>query len=1239
MEVIGGCNVGGYVGKVGESSSCGVWKTQVDQKAIASESSVKATGPGDTGVCVGGVFGWTQCSISVNTRLGTNTVETTGVAKISNVTVESPISNLGKLPGAGGFIGRADYGKNSIYNLSIASTEGERYIGSNADGSNGLNNIGGCIGFIISKKSSYWFDSCTFDGLHIAAKGMYTGGLIGNFTSDFDISCNAITVEDLTFDSQCAGGLFGLVDRAISVNVTNSKIASSVFRQVSSGCITGVSRGKYHLANVLLDSNTFNNKNQQVLNQQGILLGNVDTNNLGGYELYAAGISVKLAEGQTNATMPALIRASDGNKIGEVNIKSYVAFGAYGNTLPKSPDGKTQPESSDKITLYGCDSGTTIAALPYVTTSPTSGLAVRTSVSDTTDRYLFGDGMNVNHDDMNVSLAETIKGQAGTNVVNRYTYSNIGGINDKGAYKNTSTYDVSVESMFNENNDASGNKVTKDFPVLVISGKDNTTVTSYLNIITNGGFSDACRLNNENGTNAHVTAKAEVFQLKNGVFVKDDGASSNPTLRVVNNGKKNMSFSPSADWDNGKGRFTLLTVTFTEAGQSYNVQVPIIVKRKLEIDFTATYDYGTNFKESNYANLGDGDHVLTSFGEPMTGLLTWTYNSAKGKEVDFGWDSYMAAGGSMKGLGKSICFEGSRGTLPKGTQLTLVDANVDGKAGGREYHYEVGEGGATSVSLSGDDGFKDSAGHPYQERWLSEILGVSATQDGTGAWTVCGNDDKADATAKAKLGDTWTLFKVAGADVSSDKRYTLTVPKDKNGNEQRASESVYLVVNVPKSSVGGTRGNINGFTGTSIDPGFSGSHISWSLHHVLRANGHNDSHNNTASTYGILSNYGQEVNDGKSEARTPVSKSTDGAAYVLSLDVTDKITFNPSQNYADSDSLFYQLDTSLCKYGTNDNLTGVSSFPSGTSAIAKFYVAIGAQNYRWNGNDWETCDASTPAFTQTVMDTGNDSLKLMLDHDLAGIRKRATGGSFTVRTVVEEIRLTPDGCNKVIALSQQSGEDAYTKMSYTAKLSTRKEGLNTSSLTQTKRGYVGYYRMDKGDTTITLSAPEKSQLGINVDDLRPIANGTIGLGATYELGGLNNATEAIKNADSVVYTLTLRRRSGIDGSYESVTDDISNYVTVTESKLATVSDTGNAITFTDTKKDGAFGTKNGDTTFNLPFTVKVNTQVEQSEQFYANYRLVMTASLVTGGAMNATPQSPDYVTYTLTRVNLNGIDH
>lgn len=1212
LSVTGEKYVGGYVGAI--ASPCGVWTTAatgVYEKTIGKNSTITATG---TTPYVGGVFGYTSSNVSVNTKIGITEAVASSTAVISGVNVLATGSNTDKYMGAGGVVGSAYRGVISISNVRIdAGGDAKSAIIGDATGTNNsIRNAGGLIGEVTSSGSpnTYWFEDCSVENINIAGTDQCSGGLIGYYFSNVNIACNNIAIESATIKGRWSGGLLGAINSGADViNVTNTKVSNTTFGGTSNGGIAGDGRGQFHLVNVLMDSNTY-----KLGSKQGVLLGEVDTN---GYSLSAAGVNVKLGNGKTTRDLPPMVYTTNA---AAVNRKTYIAFGDYKDTL-RAPDEGT--------TLYGADDTATTAASPYVTTSPVSTLAVRASDNDTTDRYLFGDGAAID-------TAATIQSEAAAGVDGRYTYTNIGGINDNGAYQNTSSYDASsVASKFNSNNDTSSNQATTDFPVLVISGNDNTTVKSYLNIVANGGFSDACRLNNENGTNPHVTAKAEVFQLKDGVFVKDDGASNNPTLRVVNNGKNNMSFSPSSDWDNGKGRFTLLTVTFTEAGQSYNVQVPIIVKRKLEIDFTATYDYGTKFKESDYANLGKDAHVLTSFGEPMTGLLTWTYNSANGKEVDFGWDSYMAAGGSMKGLGKSILFNGADGRLPQGTQLTLIDANVDGRAGGREYHYTVGEGGATSVSLSGNDGFKDSAGNPYQERWLSEILDVSATQDGAGTWTVC--DNEAEATAKAKFDDKWMLFKVAGADVPSNDRYTLKVPKEDTGKEQRASESVYLVVNVPKSGDGVTQANINGFTASSIDSNSSGARISWNLHHVLRTGG-DDNQNGTASTYSILSNYGQEVNDGKSEARTPVSKSTDGAAYVLSLDVTDKITFNPSQNYADSDSLFYQLDTSLCKYGANNTLTGVSSFPSGTSAIAKFYVAIGDQNYRWNDGKWEKCDASTPAFTQTVTDTGDDSLKLTLDHDLAGIRKIATDGSFTVHTVVEEIRLTPDGCNKVISLSKQSGEDACTKMSYTAKLSTRKEGLNTSSLTQTKPGNVGYYRMDTGDTTITLSAPDKSQLGINVDDLRPIANGTIGLGATYELGGLSNAAEAIANADSVVYTLELQRR-GTDGTYESVTDDISNYVTVTESKLAAVAPSGSTITFTDSKENGKFKTQNGDTAFSLPFTVKVNTQVEQREQFYANYRLVMRASLVKGDVASAKPQSPDYVTYTLTRVNLNGIDH
>ena len=64
--------------------------------------------------------------------------------------------------------------------------------------------------------------------------------------------------------------------------------------------------------------------------------------------------------------------------------------------------------------------------------------------------------------------------------------------------------------------------------------------------------------------------------------------------------------------------------------------------------------------------------------------------------------------------------------------------------------------------------------------------------------------------------------------------------------------------------------------------------------------------------------------------------------------------------------------------------------------------------------------------------------------------------------------------------------------------------------------------------------------------------------------------------------------------------------------------------------------------------VKVNTDVESAKHFYANYRRVMTAHL-SGGGVDDTPvntsgtiagyEHSDYVTYTLTKVHMEGINH
>lgn len=1239
LNVTGKKNVGGYVGTV--ASACGVWTTVaegVGEKTVGANSTITATGLASE--CrAGGVFGYTSSNVSVNTNIGTTVAAASSTAVISKVDVlitgetagqtEEQLKNMG----AGGVVGNAYSGVISMSNVRIEAGGGTENatIGDKTGKNSKIRNAGGLIGKVTSGGSgsnAYWFKDCGVKNINIAGTYQCSGGLIGYYFSNLGIACNNVAIENAAINGSWSGGLLGAINSGSDViDVTNTKVSNTTFSGISNGGIAGDGRGQFHLVNVLMDGNTYKSGVKQ-----GVLLGEVDTRD-NQYGLFAAGVDVKPGNSKTTSDLPPMVYTTN---TAAVNKKTYIAFGDYNDRL--DVPGKD-------TTLYGADDTATTAASPYVTTSPVSTLAVRASNDDTTDRYLFGDGVAID-------TATTIQSEAGTSVAGRYTYTNIGGINDAGAYQNTSTYSAdSPRPTFNTNNVTSGKKVANDFPVLMIPGNDTTTVEKYLNIVTNGGFSDARRLN---GSAKHVTATAEVFSLAdNGAFVKDAIASQTPTLKVLNNGTSSMVFRASTDWDNERGRFTLLTVTFSEAGQSYRVQVPIIVKRMLEIDFTATYSEGANFKAADYATKYD-KHVLVSSGDTMTGYLTWTYGSARGEAVEYGWNTLLEAGGSMGPLNKSITFGA---TLPEGTQLTLVDTAHNN----REYHCTVGAGGAASVKLTE---FVDASKKAYVEPWLSETVGVKADEakeDKDGAWVKLADDEVKD---KSQV----ELAKTAGAKVdgayyrartSSDTMgtfYTLSVAK-----EEPKSENFYLVVRTPAGSAG-----VNGYTATTVDTSLN-EHINYLLRGKKAADGKaaEDGHQNTASTYSVTSNYTHGLIDNNKNGIKQME--LNDVTYPLTMKVSDTVKFDSNQQYTSSDALYYQLDSSLVNYGKNGSAAGAHGYPTGTQGTYSFYVTVGGKYYvphasTVNGKTkWTWGEATAEdhrAATTGVWTADGTDMKLTLadaDHgaiDLSGIREIAKNHSseFTI-TMEANLAMTEPACQAGIIASQNGGTDKYTKPNYRAHLSTHAETLSTSSNSAYIDGIAGYYRMDVGSSTIALEASKKSQLGINIDDLKS-ADGEIALVGTYDLSKLAGAEAMISNASTVTYTLSLQKRRQDDGRYDAV-DNISSYITVLGSdKLAngSLSADGKNYVFTDSKgTGGAFATRDGNSlAFKHAFRVKVNTDVEGKDQAYANYRLVLTANIMTGNVVNDTPVNvsnldgyahSDYVTYTLARINTKGIPH
>lgn len=1242
MDVRGGLNVGGYVGAMDEGTKCGIWTTTPKNATVASSSTVAGTSPG---AHIGGAFGWTKDSVSVAAAMDSRELETTNLVKVSNVTIKADFTNAGSYMGAGGLIGRADYGIISISNLSVTSDQG-CYIGNVSTNRGNLCNAGGVIGFVNSRTyCKYWFNNCTVKGLRLSMNSVM-GGVLGYFWSTQGVVYDNITVEDIVFDGQYSGGLTGRYLNSIDVSASNIKVASSTFQQANSGGISGEGKGKFHLANVLLDSNMFNNKDQQVLNQQGILLGNVDTNNLGGYELYAAGVSVKLAEKQTNATVPALIRASDSSKIGEVNNKSYVAFGDYNDKSSDYNDKHTVPDKA----LYNADAAdsTTAAVAPYVTTSPVSSLSVKTASGDAGQiRYLFGDGVNVSGDGdddgerVKFPVASTIKADAENGGGKHYAYTNFDG-GDRWNYSTSSAGD------FNTNNDTDATRTdpNSDPDVLVLSGNDSDTVKDYLDIVTNGGYSDALRLNADG---SHVSATVDVFKLEDGVFVKQTNVADKAL--DVKGGGSSLSISANSNWDNGKGRFNLLTVTFTEAGQSYRVMVPIIVRRVFEIDFTATYSEGANFNKDDYQTKYT-KHVLVGSGDVMTGYLTWTYNSKLGVPTEYGWDTYLANGGVMGPLEKTVTFGA---TLPKGTQLTLVDTAHNNK----EYSYTVGEGGISKIKLTDFVDPEDKSGKPahYVEQWLSETMEVSATPPNKdGDWHKLTEDELNSGGAKTAGVKIDGAYYRKKSDEDSGDFYRITAA------ETSKSENFYLVVRTPKDS-----STVNGSTQTEVT-----TSINKKINYKLRTGGVDINQGaDSPSTYSVSSNYEHKLVDNKKNANggdNIAEMNSADVTHPLSMDVSDTISFKNDQVYGPSDKLYYQLDSSLVNY-EGGKAAGAHGYPTGTQGTYSFYVKVGNSYYTWNGSGWNgpvTTETPVVAAKTWSSKTGGDMSLVLADAsgkaiDLSGIREKAkeNGSKFTI-TMRADLTMTEPACQAGIIASQKGDGDKYTKPNYRAYLSTNSGTLSTSSNSAYNDGGAGYYRMDVGSSTIALEASKKSQLGINIDDLKS-ADGEIALVGTYDFSKLNGADAMISNATTVTYTLSLQKRQdNDDGSYRyvPVNDDISKYITEYIAVLGddkhvdlvegTLSDDHSSYVFTDNKTGGKFATRyENSLAFKHSFRVKVNTNVEGKGQTYANYRLVLTAHM-SGGGVDDTPvnannldgyANSDYVTYTLARINTGGIQH
>lgn len=1302
--MVGGlfCNQKGISFGTNDSVRSSVSVTEEAYKTVGKDSSIviNNTNTG-TDTYAGGIFGAVATALYVNVKnlsisgVYQNTDKTLYTACLQDITFINSSDKNNKARYAGGVVGSIQKNNCYVYLIEMKKSDAPDKVISGTTAAGGmigyakisgkileLQNcraeniklqdatvgIGGMIGIVEgsgSGSAEMKITGCISQGIHAAGSGIgvSTGGMVGLLRFAQPLTLQACIVLNSTIGSEnnksgYYGGFAGTItntpDARLSIfdsELTNTKISGQY-----AGGIISAANGRIYGSNILL-----NQVSVAAGGKAGLIFGAQQPKSKS-YNLYMAGISVK---GNSTANNDKTRLTSEEN----ISNNGYIALADYEGA---SMTAGNQNPTAGTAGLLGAE-----GVAPYVATSPKNSMSVVDT--DGTEKYLFGDSTSWSADGNTFKLeAQKILEEAGTQQDVKFVYKTTG-VTLKSS-ENPDGFDFStVFSTYNQNQLV---KAAKDFPVLMITGNESDKIENYLDIVTNGGYSQAKKLNGTNGT--HVTAKAKVYNY-NAATGKFIASNDTPALQINNNGKNQMSFQADAtDYDNQKNRFTLLTVTFAENGHEYHVQVPIIVRRVLEMDFTATLSYGTHFKADDYENLTG--HILDSFGNAMTGYLTYAYNSSLGEVSAFGWQNYVDAGGDVtQAFAKSIEFYLQRGKIPAGTQLTLVDCQDKNK---KAYFYTVTEEEEKQNRKEFlYSNFKASDGvTAYKDLSIGEALEAKAEKSGSGKFIAVNADGKpmdvngnivdnigtpaSGISPTVKIGDRYYRLPQDGEDVSKLDKYTVTM------DDHIHNENYYLVITFPETA---GKEPINGYITTNVN-----ENIPMHLTDTLRQKNYNgkgqtDSHSDTASTFQISSGYTQSLED--QDQRNPARKEIKLGDSALTVDILDTITFSNEQFYNSTDNLFLKFTGNL-SIVTSENGTekvDTSQFPAGTKGTVRFFIysksGDHATYYKYDSSthDWKQTSVKDAAVEYPWISEGYH-MELLLSEDgtlekavnLQQIRSFVKGNNqsgnstFYVEAVLDA-ELPAAGLDVIPAASLvKDAPEEYAKLGYLSQISTEKESLAYSSnraLLTSDQTNVKYYRNSSVKSTLTYDADDVNQLGINPYDLgqnldRDKKNVIISTTAEYDLSMIPKMETLLRDSKEVRFSLTVSQKDEKDGNTENyktpLTRDAKDYMDI---KL--VSPGASEVQFDETTgtwswsipkeaywdeqnsklktTDGVF---DGDVFIqNLNLLVRVD-NVEEKQHFYSNYKVELRAEVVdkNGTASDQPDPESDYLIYTLAKI-------
>lgn len=242
-----------------------------------------------------------------------------------------------------------------------------------------------------------------------------------------------------------------------------------------------------------------------------------------------------------------------------------------------------------------------------------------------------------------------------------------------------------------------------DLSVLSINGATQQTMSSFLNLLTGGGFGAM-------GSAYTLTVQADRYTLESDGTLTLQAAGQGS---VLYDGQK-FTAGKYDDLESENKSLTVLTLTFRSSAvptQTYSMNVVVYYPQILEYTSNISALEGEVYQLSSFLTAPK-NFIDVSAGSKYSLYVEYAYNDTAKKIENFNFDKRIESGTPD---GSSV---GSKSAFVKGTGFVLVDLNSPGAYGYKSYYYTAPEDTYTLDFSS----FQSEAGKPFTVKLLPEVV-------------------------------------------------------------------------------------------------------------------------------------------------------------------------------------------------------------------------------------------------------------------------------------------------------------------------------------------------------------------------------------------------------------------------------------------------------------------------------------------------------------------------------------